>query len=153
MVFPSDCSSEFAKNWVCKQSNRTVVRMTLVNFFRDVGMVECQIATTNWLRLRSLKKKPHEVKLLSDTSRDAEQVQLEILRKKSPAEKLLMVCQLNNTMRTLMMNGIELRYPKFTDQQRRRKLMDQILGEALAETVYGIPNYDFDEAENRLSDE
>ncbi|MDZ4833448.1 MAG: hypothetical protein SGJ27_06680 [Candidatus Melainabacteria bacterium] len=88
-----------------------------------------------------MKKKPHEVKPLSDTSREAEQVQLEILRKKSPAEKLRMVSQLNDTVRTLMMSGIALRHPELNEEQCRRKLMDQVLGETLAETVYGPPNY------------
>jgi hypothetical protein len=103
-----------------------------------------------------LKKKPHEVMPYSDTSREAELVQLEILRKKSPAEKLQMVNSLNNTMRTLMMSGIALRHPEFTKEQCRRKLMDQVLGEALAEAVYGPPDYSFGKGsvfENRLRDE
>ncbi len=107
-------------------------------------------------RLESVKKKPHEVKPLSDTSRDAELVQLEILRKKSPAEKLRMVNHLNDTMRRLMMSGIALRHPEFSEDQRRRKLMDQLLGEALAEAVYGPPNYSFGKEsrfDNRLRDE
>lgn len=103
-----------------------------------------------------MKKKPHEVKPLSDTSREAERVQLEILRKKSPAEKLRMVSDLNDTSRTLMMSGIALRHPELNEQQRRRKLMDQLLGESLAETVYGPPNYSIGEqsnSEQRLRDE
>ncbi len=102
------------------------------------------------------KKKPHEVKPLSDTSREAEQVQLAILRKKSPAEKLKMVSNMNDTMRTLMMSGIALRHPELNEEQCRRKLMDQVLGEALAETVYGPPNYSISEElplEKRLLDE
>ncbi|MBS1989954.1 MAG: hypothetical protein JSS83_05510 [Cyanobacteria bacterium SZAS LIN-3] len=103
-----------------------------------------------------LKKKPHEVKTYSDTSREAELVQLEILRRKSPAEKLQMVNSLNNTMRTLMLSGIALRHPEFNEEQRRRKLMDQLLGEALAKEVYGPPAYPLVKGphfENKLSDE
>ena len=102
------------------------------------------------------KKKPHEVKPLSDTSHEAEQVQLAILRKKSPAEKLKMVSSMNNTMRNLMMSGIALRHPELNEEQRRRKLMDQVLGEALAEAVYGPPNYSIEKESrlgNRLLDE
>lgn len=87
-------------------------------------------------------KKPHEVKQLSDTSEEAEQVRLEILRKKSPAEKLQQVCALNNTMRTLMLSGIALRNPHFNEAQRKRMLMDQLLGPKLAEEVYGPPDYE-----------
>lgn len=88
-----------------------------------------------------MKKKPHEVDLLSDTSRDAELVQLEILRKKTPGERMLMVGSLNATVRGFMLGGIALRHPEFTDKQRNRKLMDLLLGESLAETVYGSPDY------------
>jgi hypothetical protein len=87
------------------------------------------------------KKKPHEVKPHIDTSREAEQVQLEILRKKSPADRLRMVSHLNDTMRTLMMSGIALRHPELNEKQHRRKLMDQLLGETLAEAVYGPSNF------------
>jgi hypothetical protein len=90
-----------------------------------------------------VNKKPHEVKPYSDTSCEAEQVQLEILRKKSPAEKLQMVNHLNDTMRTLMLSGIAIRNPEFNEEQRRRKLMDQLLGDTLAQAVYGPPNYSF----------
>jgi len=88
-----------------------------------------------------VKKKPHEVDLLTDTSRDAELVQLEILRKKTPGERLEMVISLNRTMRALMLSGIALRHPAFNEEQRHRKLMDQLLGEDLAEKVFGQPNY------------
>ncbi len=100
--------------------------------------------------------KPHEVKPHSDTSPEAELVQLEILRKKTPAEKLQMVSRLNATLRTLMLSGIAMRHPDFSEEQRRRKMMDQLLGETLAEAVYGPPNYSLGHEhslENRSSDE
>ena len=48
-----------------------------------------------------------------------------------------------DTMRTLMLSEIALRHPEFDEEQRRRKLMDQLLGEALAKAVYGPPNFTF----------
>lgn len=88
-----------------------------------------------------MKKKPHEVDLLSDTSRDAELVQLEILRKKTPGERLELADNLSATVRAFMMGGIALRHPDLTEGQRHRKLMDLLLGEPLAETVYGKADY------------
>lgn len=86
-------------------------------------------------------KKPHEYQQLTDTHQQAESVLVELLRKKEPWEKLQMVSQLNATMRTLMMSGIAHRHPEMNDQQRRRKLFEQILGAETAEKVLNLADY------------
>lgn len=100
-----------------------------------------------------MKKKPHEVELLSDTSPDAELVQLEILRRKTPGERLEMVNSLNKTLRGLMMGGIARRDPDFTEKQRQRKLMDLLLGESLAETVFGAADFSSRVSAEELKDD
>jgi hypothetical protein len=84
--------------------------------------------------------KPHESNQLTDTRQQAETVLVALLRKKAPWEKLQMVSQLNATMRTLMMTGIAHRNPELNEQQRRRKLFEQILGTETAEKVCVLAN-------------
>ncbi|HEY9793196.1 MAG TPA: hypothetical protein V6D22_22540 [Candidatus Obscuribacterales bacterium] len=74
---------------------------------------------------------------LSDTSPEAEEVLINLLRNKTPAEKLDMVCKLNATVRELAIQGIRERHGDISDSQVRRLLSDVLLGQDLALTVYG----------------
>jgi hypothetical protein len=59
------------------------------------------------------------------------------LRKKSAAEKMRMVNQLNTRMKNAVLCGLRQRHPEMKEQQLRRKLADILLGEELATKVYG----------------
>jgi len=75
--------------------------------------------------------------LSRDTSPEAEHVQIELLRRASPARKLYMVAQMNQTVRTLALEGLRRRHPHATAEQLRRRLADLSLGPELAAKVYG----------------
>lgn len=92
------------------------------------------------MNLESMKKKPHEMEQVSYISPEFEGVLLRILRTKSIGEKLQIVSRLNNIRRLRMLSEIALNHPEFTEQQQHRKLLDLLLGEKLAETVYGPAN-------------
>ena len=77
------------------------------------------------------------ISLYSDTNPKAEQVQIELLRRVPAWRKIQMVSQLNETVRTLALSGLRQRHPNASPELLRRMLADQVLGEALAEKVYG----------------
>lgn len=77
------------------------------------------------------------VRYLSDTHPDIAEMQIQLLRKLSPAQKLAMVGQLNHTVRTLALSGLKARYPDDSPEKLKRRLADLILGADLALKVYG----------------
>jgi len=72
-----------------------------------------------------------------DTSPDAERVQFQIWRAMPAWRKLELVAQMNETVRELAMLGLRERYPNATPAELKRRYADLILGEELAERVYG----------------
>jgi ABC-type transport system involved in cytochrome bd biosynthesis fused ATPase/permease subunit len=91
------------------------------------------------------KKNPSKSAILSttmtalypDTNAKAERIQIELLRRAPAWRKVQMVAQLNETVRTLALSGLRQRHPNASPQELRRLLADIILGESLAEKVYG----------------
>jgi ABC-type transport system involved in cytochrome bd biosynthesis fused ATPase/permease subunit len=91
------------------------------------------------------KKNPSKSAILSiimtalypDTNAKAERIQIELLRRAPAWRKVQMVAQLNETVRTLALSGLRQRHPSASPQELRRLLADLILGEPLAEKVYG----------------
>ena len=75
--------------------------------------------------------------LYPDTNAKAERVQLELLRRAPAWRKIQMVAQLNETIRTLALSGLRQRHPDASPQELRRLLANLILGESLAEKIYG----------------
>ncbi len=75
--------------------------------------------------------------LFPDTRPEAEAVLIGLLRQAPPWRKLIMVGQLNQTVRTLALSGLRTRYPEATPQELRRRLADLLLGVELAAEVYG----------------
>jgi len=75
--------------------------------------------------------------LFADTSTDAEQVLLALLRKAPPWRKLEMVAELNQTVRMLAEMGLKQRYPQAGSAQLDRRLADLVLGPDLAAHAYG----------------
>jgi hypothetical protein len=90
-----------------------------------MGVVSCRMLS------------PHARRPLTDTSPDAAEVQLRILREMPAWRKVQLVEDANRTARRLAMAGISLRHPDASEAERVRLLMDLVLGEPLAAEVYG----------------
>ena len=73
----------------------------------------------------------------TDTSPEAAEVQLRILRAMPPSRKVGLVEDANRTARRLALAGIGLRFPGASCEERVRLLMDLVLGETLAERAFG----------------
>ena len=74
---------------------------------------------------------------LSDTRPEIAILQLKLLRQASPARKLAMLGQMNQTVKTLAYSGLCSRYPDDSAEMLHRRLADLILGHELASQVYG----------------
>ncbi len=75
--------------------------------------------------------------LFADTSTEAEEVLLDLLRRAPAWRKLEMVGHMNDTVRTLALSGLRARYPDASPSELRRRLADILLGPELAAQVYG----------------
>ena len=75
--------------------------------------------------------------LSDDTNPGAEKIQIEIIRRMPPWKKLAVVDDLNETVKAFAVSGLTQRHPDASPEQIRRKLADLILGEELANKVYG----------------
>lgn len=75
--------------------------------------------------------------LFPDTDPKIEALQIQLWRQASPAKKMNMLAQLNEAARILALTGLRDQYPQASEAQLRRKLADLLLGEALAQKVYG----------------
>ncbi len=73
----------------------------------------------------------------SDTHPEIERIQIQLIRQLPPWRKLELVAQLNRTVRTLAISGLEKRHPDLGPEKIRRLLADLLLGEELALKVYG----------------
>ena len=76
-----------------------------------------------------------DYRLSPDTSEEAERLYFELLRKKSVAEKLQMVSEMNATVRTLTMSGLRERFPDATEQQLKIKLAELLHGKEFADVL------------------
>jgi hypothetical protein len=74
---------------------------------------------------------------LSDTSAEAERVQIEILRSMPSWRKLQLVNDLVTTTRILALTGLRERFPAASSEELRRRLASIVLGPDLASRVYG----------------
>lgn len=75
--------------------------------------------------------------LFSDTSPEAERVQIEGLRSLPIWRKLQIVSDLTMTVRKLAMAGLRERFPEAGPEELRRRLATLCLGRELAAKVYG----------------
>lgn len=78
----------------------------------------------------------------SDTSPKMEALHIELLRQAPPWRKIEMLVSLNAAARELALAGLHRRYPQAAVDELRRRLADLLLGEELAQKVYGEPKYD-----------
>jgi len=74
---------------------------------------------------------------VSDTSAEAAEVQIRLLSRMPPSRKIGLVEDANRTARRLALAGIKLRFPEASTEECVRLLMDVILGDDLAQRVYG----------------
>ena len=77
------------------------------------------------------------IEILSDTRPEITKLQLKLLRQTSPARKLAMLGQMNQTVITLAFSGLCSRHPDDSAEMLRHRLADLILGSELANRVYG----------------
>ena len=75
--------------------------------------------------------------VLTDTNVETEAIQLTLLRRTPPWQKLQMLAELNQSAHTLALVGLRRRYPQATPPQLRRYLADLLLGQTLAAQIYG----------------
>ncbi len=75
-------------------------------------------------------------RLFPDTDPKMEALQIELLRQASPARKMRLLAQLNQSARRLALMGLRARYPQASEAELRRRLADLLLGEELARKVY-----------------
>lgn len=77
------------------------------------------------------------ISIFSDTTFEAEQVQIELLRQAPSWRKFEMVAQMNQTVRLLMQEGLCQRFPNASEVEIRRRLADLILGPELGARIFG----------------
>lgn len=75
--------------------------------------------------------------LFPDTHPKMEALQIELIRYMPSWKKMTMVDSLNETVKSLALNGIRQRHPEATPEQLRRMLAEMMLGAELARKVYG----------------
>jgi hypothetical protein len=75
--------------------------------------------------------------LHTDTSADAERVQIDILRLMPSWRKFQLWNDLNMAMRQVALAGLSQRFPSATPQELRRRLATLLLGRELATQAYG----------------
>jgi hypothetical protein len=76
-------------------------------------------------------------RIFRDTSARAEEVMLAIYRQMPAWRKIELVEGANRTARHLAMVGLRSRYPNEPLSKLRRRLIELVLGTAMAERVYG----------------
>jgi hypothetical protein len=74
---------------------------------------------------------------LTDTSADAERVQIEILRSMPSWRKFQLWNDLNMAMRQVALAGLRERFPAANPEELRRRLATILLGPELANQAYG----------------
>jgi hypothetical protein len=75
--------------------------------------------------------------LFPDTHPKMEALQIELIRRMPPWKKIAIVDSLNETVKTLALEGVRQRHPEATPEQIRRILAENMLGAELARKVYG----------------
>jgi hypothetical protein len=80
--------------------------------------------------------------LYSDTHPKMETLQIRLWREASPARKMEMMADLNASLKTIALCGLRKRYPRANESELNRRLAGLILGEELANKVYGGLEHD-----------
>jgi hypothetical protein len=75
--------------------------------------------------------------LFEDTDPRVEQQLVEMLRQLPTWRKMQMVAELNAAVKSLLWSGLRARYPNASEAELRRRVAGLLLGEELAQKVYG----------------
>ncbi|MCE5341456.1 MAG: hypothetical protein LLF92_10100 [Planctomycetaceae bacterium] len=75
--------------------------------------------------------------MISDTPQEVLEIQYELYRKMSPAEKFRIVCDAYDFGQSLAKAGIRMRYPNATEKEVKQIWAKEHLGEELYDRVYG----------------
>ncbi len=75
--------------------------------------------------------------LFPDTHPKMEALQIQLWRQASPTRKMQMLAQLNRSARLLALTGLRSQYPQASEAELRFKLAGLLLGNELANKVYG----------------
>jgi len=73
---------------------------------------------------------------LSDTSKEARRVQVEIFRRMTPEERLQKALEQSEISRELLAQGVRHRHPHYTEQEVRMAVIRLQLPESLFRSVY-----------------
>lgn len=71
-----------------------------------------------------------------DTSSESEKIQIEILRKMRPEQRLNLALQLCEIEKKLLIEGIRSRHPNYSENEINLALIRILLGDELFEKVY-----------------
>lgn len=77
-----------------------------------------------------------------DTSPEAEQVLIELLRRAPGWRRLQLADRMSATVRNLCLAGLRTRHPQASEAELRRRFADLQLGPELAAKAYGPPPTD-----------
>lgn len=71
----------------------------------------------------------------TDTTQEAELVQLECFRRMTPAQRIAKMSNLSTTLRRMAMDAIRRRYPDYSDLEVRLKFIELTYGKELGDAV------------------
>lgn len=71
----------------------------------------------------------------TDTSAEAEAIQLELLRRMTPAERITKMCNLSASLRRMAFDAIRRKYPEIDEAEVRLTFIESTYGEELAAEV------------------
>lgn len=76
--------------------------------------------------------------LYDDTHPKMEALQIQLWRQANPTRKMNMLAQLNASARLLALTGLRAQFPQASEAELRFKLASLLLGDEIAQKVYGI---------------
>ncbi|MFN7629559.1 MAG: hypothetical protein ACK5PZ_22255 [Pirellula sp.] len=71
----------------------------------------------------------------TDTTAEAEKVQLALLRQMSGQDRVRQTCVLSNHLRKMAFDAIRRRYPEMTESETKLMFIEQIYGKPLADAI------------------
>ena len=71
----------------------------------------------------------------TDTSAEAEAVQLDLLRKMTPQQRIEKMCGLSHSVRQMTLQAIRRRHPEYSDADVQLKFIELTYGQALADDL------------------
>lgn len=71
----------------------------------------------------------------TDTSAEAEAVQLDLLRQMTPQQRIEKMCGLSHSVRQMTLQAISRRHPEYSEADIRLKFIELTYGQALADDL------------------